>query len=90
MNRSDAACPASSELGTVAAGLDAARLRVVPPGVTVRNGAGVDGYAALDAELGLDASPVVLAVGRLVEQKNHLRLLEAAALVLRTDARIAS
>jgi glycosyltransferase involved in cell wall biosynthesis len=90
LNRSDAACPVSSELGAdlVAAGLDGARLRVVPPGVTIRKRAGGNRYAALDAELGLDASPVVLAVGRLVEQKNHLRLLEAAAIVVRDDARI--
>jgi glycosyltransferase involved in cell wall biosynthesis len=90
LNRSDAACPESSELGAdlVAAGLHAARMRVVPPGVTVPDLAGADGDAVLDAELGLDASPVVLAVGRLVEQKNHRRLLEAAALVLRADDRI--
>jgi len=37
--------------------------------------------AKLDAELGLGDEPVVVAVGRLAEQKNHARLLEAAALL---------
>lgn len=37
--------------------------------------------AQLDAELDLGDEPVILAVGRLAEQKNHARLLDAAALL---------
>ena len=45
--------------------------------------------ARLDAELGLTGAPVVIAVGRLVEQKNHARFLDAAAEVaaVRPDVR---
>lgn len=88
MNRADATCAVSAELGAelVAAGLASNRMRVVPPGVALPEQPDRYAYTALDAELGLDASPIVLAVGRLVEQKNHRRLLEAAALVLREES----
>ena len=73
----------------LAAGLRAAGLaahRVVPNSSPLP--APVE-HAALDAELGLGGAPVVAAVGRLVEQKNHARFLAAAAEVaaVRPDAR---
>jgi glycosyltransferase involved in cell wall biosynthesis len=62
-----------------AAGLPRARLSVVNNAVATPPALGSERRAALDDELGLAGRPVVLAVGRLVEQKNHARLLEAAA-----------
>jgi glycosyltransferase involved in cell wall biosynthesis len=68
----------------VAAGLRAAglsRLRVIPNSVAAP--------APGRAELDLGDAPVVMAVGRLVEQKNHARFVAAAAQVAATrpDAR---
>jgi glycosyltransferase involved in cell wall biosynthesis len=57
------------------------RLRVVPNGVAAAPPPEAEALSRLDAELGLAGAPVVLAVGRLVEQKNHARLLDAAAQV---------
>jgi glycosyltransferase involved in cell wall biosynthesis len=66
---------ADLEAGLRGAGLSEARLRVVP------NSVAVPVAAELDAELGLGDAPVVIAVGRLVAQKNHARFLAAAARV---------
>jgi glycosyltransferase involved in cell wall biosynthesis len=66
----------------LAAGLGEAGLagaRIVPNSVAVPSPPGDAALARLDAELGLGGAPVVVAVGRLVEQKNHARLLDAAA-----------
>ena len=60
----------------------------VPSGklVVIRNGASAAAPLAagargeLDAELGLGDGPVVSTVGRLVDQKNHARFLEAVAI----------
>ena len=67
------------------AGLPADRLHVIANSVRVP--AARD--ARLDAELGLAGAPLVIAVGRLVEQKNHARFLSAAAEVaaVRPDVR---
>jgi glycosyltransferase involved in cell wall biosynthesis len=69
----------------LAAGLRAAgvsRVRVVPNSVAVPP-------ASDGAELGLGGAPLVVAVGRLVAQKNHARFVDAAAQVAaaRPDAR---
>lgn len=70
------------------AGLPAARLHVVANSVHVPTERD-PGRARLDEELGLSGAAVVIAVGRLVEQKNHARFVAAAAEVaaVRADAR---
>jgi glycosyltransferase involved in cell wall biosynthesis len=71
----------------LAAGLRDAGLagaRIVPNSVAPPAAPDPAALARLDAELGLGGAPVVVAVGRLVEQKNHARLVAAAAEV---DAR---
>lgn len=64
-----------------AQGLTAAKLHLVHNAVAAPPAPDAAGLARLDAELGLGAGPVVLAVGRLVEQKRHDRLVEAARLL---------
>jgi glycosyltransferase involved in cell wall biosynthesis len=85
LDRADATCAESSELGRelIGVGLHPGRLRIVPPGVPAIAPLGENARSALDAELGLGAGPVALVVGRLVEQKNHHRMLESAAQVAR-------
>ena len=75
--------------GLRAAGLPAARLRVVPNSVSLPAARDPAADARLDAELGLDGAPVVVAIGRLAKQKNHARFLAAAARVaeVRPDVR---
>ena len=75
--------------GLRAAGLPAARLRVVPNSVSVPAARDPEADARLDAELGLGGAPVVVAIGRLAKQKNHARFLAAAARVaeVRPDVR---
>ena len=75
---------ADLEAGLREAGLPAARLRVVPNSVAVPTPPAAAELARLDAELGLGGAPVVIAVGRLVAQKNHARFLAAAARVAET------
>ena len=72
---------ADLEAGLREAGLPAARLRVVPNSVAVPTPPAAAELARVDAELGLGGAPVVIAVGRLVAQKNHARFLAAAARV---------
>jgi glycosyltransferase involved in cell wall biosynthesis len=85
LRRIDGVCPVSNELGDelIGAGLPPDRLRVIPPGVPETVPTGGEERSALDAELGLGAGPVALVIGRLVEQKNHLRMLESAVQVAR-------
>jgi len=72
----------SAELvdGLRRAGFPAGRLELVHNAIATPKPLLAARRAALDAELGLGTESVVLAVGRLVEQKNHLRLLQTAAL----------
>ena len=81
---------ADLEAGLREAGLPAARLRVVPNSVAVPTPPAAAELARLDEELGLGGAPVVIAVGRLVAQKNHARFLAAAARVAeaRPDVRV--
>ena len=83
------ASPRISSPGLRAAGLPAARLRVVPNSVSLPAARDPAADARLDAELGLDGAPVVVAIGRLAKQKNHARFLAAAARVaeVRPDVR---
>jgi glycosyltransferase involved in cell wall biosynthesis len=65
------------------------RLRVVANAVAAPPTVTPEARAAVDRELGLaDGAPVVAAVGRLVPQKNHARLLEAVALLAREHPRV--
>jgi glycosyltransferase involved in cell wall biosynthesis len=64
-------------------GLAAGRITVIPNGVPPAEPLSPAERERLDAELGLDGRPVVTAVGRLVPQKAHGRLLEAAAAAAR-------
>jgi glycosyltransferase involved in cell wall biosynthesis len=66
-------------LGLRDAGLRAPR--VIPNSVAAPAPASASDLARLDAELGLGPEPLVVAVGRLVEQKRHDRLVDAAAAV---------
>ena len=71
------------------AGLPADRLHVLANSVRVSGVHDPAREALLDAELGLAGAPLVIAVGRLVEQKNHARFVAAAAEVaaVRPDVR---
>ena len=71
------------------AGLPADRLHVLANSVRVPETRDPERDTRLDSELGLAGAPVVIAVGRLVEQKNHARFLDAAAEVtaVRPDVR---
>ncbi len=87
----DAVACVSQDLVTrlEAAGLAAARMHVIANGVHIPPADDAALGAHLDAELGLEGAAVVLAAGRLVEQKNHARFLAAAAQVaaVRPDVR---
>ncbi len=74
----------SDELATALAraGVPAERCSVIHNGVEPARPLGPEQRRALDTALGLGTGPVVAAVGRLVDQKNHARFLEAAAAVL--------
>jgi glycosyltransferase involved in cell wall biosynthesis len=71
------------------AGLPADRLHVIANSVRVPTARDPGRDARLDAELALGGAVVIIAVGRLVEQKNHARFIAAAAEVAaaRPDAR---
>lgn len=58
-----------------------ARLTVIPNGVSPSPALDAAQRARIDAELGLGDGPVVTAVGRLVPQKAHHRLIDAASAV---------
>jgi glycosyltransferase involved in cell wall biosynthesis len=58
-----------------------ARITVIPNGVSASPALDAAQRARLDAELGLGVGPVVTAVGRLMPQKAHHRLIDAAATV---------
>lgn len=75
----DAVACVSADLADqlVAGGYPRGRVEVIHNAVPLPEPLAPDRRAAIDAELGLGARPVVLAVGRLAEQKNHARLLEA-------------
>jgi glycosyltransferase involved in cell wall biosynthesis len=60
-------------------GVPRGRLTVIPNGVPAAEPLEDAERARLDEELGLAGRPVVTAVGRLVPQKAHSRLIEAAA-----------
>jgi glycosyltransferase involved in cell wall biosynthesis len=77
----DAVACVSADLADklLTAGYPRERVTVIHNAVSIPAPLDAQTRAALDAELRLDARPVVLAVGRLVEQKNHLRLLDAVA-----------
>lgn len=64
-----------------ASGMPERRVTVIPNGVSVPPALGAAERSRLDSELGLDGAPVVTAVGRLVPQKAHHRLLDAAVAV---------
>jgi glycosyltransferase involved in cell wall biosynthesis len=66
----------------IAAGCPAERLTVIPNAVALAAPLGAGDRAALDAELGLGAGPVVAIVGRLVAQKAHERFLAALPAVV--------
>lgn len=57
------------------------RLRLVHNAIGTPEPLAAAQHAELDAELQLGGEPVIVAVGRLAKQKNHARLLEAAALL---------
>ncbi|MBK8914009.1 MAG: glycosyltransferase [Phycisphaerales bacterium] len=64
------------------------RARVIPAALTSEN-APVDDRAAARAALGIPADALVIGhVGRFVPQKNHAGLLDAAARVMKRDARV--
>jgi glycosyltransferase involved in cell wall biosynthesis len=65
----------------LASGADPGRAIVIPNGVSRPAPLDLTTRERLDAELALGAGPIVTAVGRLVPQKAHLRLLDAAAIV---------
>jgi glycosyltransferase involved in cell wall biosynthesis len=64
----------------LAAGVRQERVTVIPNGVSRPAPLDPATRERLDAELALGTGPVVTAVGRLVPQKAHLRLLDAAAI----------
>jgi glycosyltransferase involved in cell wall biosynthesis len=65
----------------VAGGVPQRRVSVIPNGVSSPPALGAAERSRLDSELGLDGEPLVTAVGRLVPQKAHHRLLDAAVAV---------
>jgi glycosyltransferase involved in cell wall biosynthesis len=65
----------------VAYGVPEGRVTVIPNGVSAPPVLGAADRSRLDSELGLDGEPLVTAVGRLVPQKAHHRLVDAAAAV---------
>jgi glycosyltransferase involved in cell wall biosynthesis len=62
-------------------GVPERRVTVIPNGVSTPPGLDAAERSRLDSDLGLDDEPLVTAVGRLVPQKAHHRLVDAAAAV---------
>jgi glycosyltransferase involved in cell wall biosynthesis len=79
LGRATLVCPESAEMGAqlTEAGLPPTQQRVIPPGVAEAPATTPSARAALDRELELGDGPTIVAVGRLVQQKNHRRLLDA-------------
>lgn len=65
--------------GLTAKGLDPARLRLIANAVSLPARLSAERRRALDDELGLEDGAVITSVGRLVPQKAHHRLIDAAA-----------
>jgi glycosyltransferase involved in cell wall biosynthesis len=84
LRRADAVACVSRELRdrAVAAGVPPARASVVPNAVEPSPPLNAAKRAALEAELALDARPLIVSVGRLVPEKAHHRLLDAVALLV--------
>ena len=75
-------CVSAGVAGELAAnGMPERRVTVIPNGVSAPDALGAAERSRLDSELGLDDEPLVTAVGRLVPQKAHHRLIDAAAAV---------